>query len=433
MRITEKDYNLIRDYIDNPEVEISDEIKNVFFRYDIELQNFTFEKIKLGDSLIYRGKHYIIIDMSENLLAIKDEFGNTDTMKKIEFINRKKKEIFESSKNELSILKIGENKFHIPESRQKLLIITNREPQEADFGIKYTINLWGSFETIFKPEEPSAIYPFLPIKNPQDGFDIDKIKKKPSYKYLTPEQRWIYLNWLSDISQPIDINYVFLYYYGLERHLIHDFIDKLIQHDGEKTKHIDYFIPNLDLAIEEIIELRKYHNDYFFQHYSLHSVFYTLLIRKQIDKFWNFFKNTADTDVDNIKLLMALYNDSDITSEALMSFLETLRHPNFFYDRKTLLDSKYIFQRKEIFKSELECVLEEMYGSKYFPLTKYSIKDIPQTTVEVLANYSIPKEKRFQRIPNITAYPAFILELSKIMSATDEKVKKRLRSRRKNG
>lgn len=433
MKLTEKDYNLIRDYIDDPEVEISDEIKNSFLEYDNKLQNLTLEKIKLGDSIKYCGKQYTVIDISENFVAIKNEVGRTDTMNKIEFINRKKREIFESAENELSIIKIGENKFAIPESRQKLLIMTNREPHEADFGVKYTINLWGSFETKYKPEEPSAIYPFLPIKNPQNKFKVDKIQKKPSYKYLTPEQRWVYLNWLSDISQPIDINYVFLYYYGLERHLVHEFIDKLFLRDDEKTKPIDHFLPNLDLAVEEIIELRKYHNDYFFQHYSLHSVFYSLLIRKQIDKFWKFFKNSADTDVDNIKLLMALHNDSAITADALVSLLETLRHPNFFYNRRPLLESKYIYQRNEIFKEELNCFLDEKYGGKYFPLNRYSIKNIPQTTVDIFCNYSIPKEQRFQSIPDITALPKFISELKVIMSEVDMRVKKRLRSRKRKG
>lgn len=432
MKLTEEDYKLIRDCIDNPDIEISFEIKQEYFKYKHILQNLTIDKIKIGDSIKYIGKQYFVIETSKNYIAIKNELGRTNTMTRIEFIERKRKEIFDNSIEEQNVVEIGDYIFNIPESRLKLLLITKREPSEADFGIKYTMNIWGTFETVYKPEEPSAIYPFLPIKYPANRSDLDIIKKKPSYKYLTPEQRWIYFNWLQDISQPIDINYVFLYYYGLERHLIHNFKNELILQNEESTKYLDHFLPNIDSAIDEIIELRKYHHDYSFSHFSLHSVFYSLMIRKQTDKFWNFFKESSYTDVDNIKLLMALYSGSEITSEALLSLLEILRHPNYFYNRKPLLDSKYIYQRNEIFKVELDCLLIERYGSKLFPINKFSIEDIPQTTVEIFANYSIPQKQRFRSIPNLTAVPEFISELREIMSVVDEKVKKRLRCRTRN-
>jgi hypothetical protein len=430
MKLTEKDYKLIRDCIDNSEIEMSNEIKEEYLKYEHLLQSLTIDKIDLGDSVIYFGKPYLVIEISDNYVAIKDELGKTNTMTRVEFINRKKKELFEQSNNKQSVLKIGDYTFDIPEMRLKLLIITNREPKEADFGVKYTMNLSGTFKTEYKPEEPSAIYPFLPIKYPANKFDIVEIKKKPSYKYLTPEQRWIYFNWLRDISQPIDINYVFLYYYGLERHLIHNFKNKLNLQNDESAQYTDYFLPNIDLAIDEIIELRKYHHDYLFQHFSLHSVFYSLMMRKQTDLFWNFFKESANTDVDNIKLLMAIYNDSAVTSEALLSLLEILRHPNYLYKRKSLLDSKYIYQRNEIFKEELDCLLEERYGSRLFPVNKYSIKSFPQTRVEIFINYSIPQDQRSHTIPDITALPEFISELREIMFAVDQKVKMRLRSRK---
>ena len=42
----------------------------------------------------------------------------------------------------------------------------------------------------------------------------------PSYKNLKAENRYVYLNWLRDVTAPIPIGYVFIFYYGLERHLL---------------------------------------------------------------------------------------------------------------------------------------------------------------------------------------------------------------------
>ena len=63
--------------------------------------------------------------------------------------------------------------------------------------------------------EPSAIYFSLPIRQeeapPMPGY--------PRWYRLTPGQRWKYLQYLENPYQPVEIGYMFLLYYGLERHL----------------------------------------------------------------------------------------------------------------------------------------------------------------------------------------------------------------------
>jgi hypothetical protein len=74
--------------------------------------------------------------------------------------------------------------------------------------------------------EPSLILMNLPIKQPVDEMLIPRPPYYPQYVGLTPEQRWIYLKLLiNPYNDKIDIGYVFILYYGLERHLLHGDFD----------------------------------------------------------------------------------------------------------------------------------------------------------------------------------------------------------------
>ncbi|MDO4794168.1 MAG: TerB N-terminal domain-containing protein, partial [Filifactor alocis] len=76
------------------------------------------------------------------------------------------------------------------------------------------------------PDEPSAISIEIPLSK---EICNDKLDYFPSYKRLSPAQRYTYLNWLKDITQPIDIGYVFIFYYGLERHILFGQTDEAIK------------------------------------------------------------------------------------------------------------------------------------------------------------------------------------------------------------
>ena len=68
--------------------------------------------------------------------------------------------------------------------------------------------------------EPSAISVNEIIKQPYNT-QTERPPYFPCYKELTSEQKWQYLKTLENIYNPDnDIGYVFLFYYGLERHLL---------------------------------------------------------------------------------------------------------------------------------------------------------------------------------------------------------------------
>ncbi len=73
--------------------------------------------------------------------------------------------------------------------------------------------------------ECALIDPKLPIKNNHDlDYRTRRMDYWPSYSKISPEARGAYLEWLSSgkADTEADIGYIFLYFYGLERRLLHD-------------------------------------------------------------------------------------------------------------------------------------------------------------------------------------------------------------------
>jgi hypothetical protein len=71
-------------------------------------------------------------------------------------------------------------------------------------------------------DEPSLINPVLPVEEYHDNA-AEPLPHWPTYEGMSPTARHRYLEWLADGARaPIDIGYVFLYFYGLERRLLLD-------------------------------------------------------------------------------------------------------------------------------------------------------------------------------------------------------------------
>ena len=76
-------------------------------------------------------------------------------------------------------------------------------------------------------EEPSLIYTTLPVVFPKDKTQIPRPPYSPCYRHLSPEQKGIYLELLQNpYNGDIDIGYVFILYYGLERQLLYGDAEK---------------------------------------------------------------------------------------------------------------------------------------------------------------------------------------------------------------
>ncbi|MBZ0220379.1 MAG: TerB N-terminal domain-containing protein [Candidatus Methylomirabilis sp.] len=73
--------------------------------------------------------------------------------------------------------------------------------------------------------EPALINPDLPVDKGSPDKEGRDLRYWPSYSEITTQSRSAYLEWLANGKKNPDINigYVFLYYYGLERRLLSDF------------------------------------------------------------------------------------------------------------------------------------------------------------------------------------------------------------------
>ncbi len=166
-----------------------------------------------------------------------------------------------------------------------LIFISNKDPSDISFGLSISISIYDGEIKFHNNEndDPSTIFLKLPIKKPNRPDSIERLGYYPSYAGLTPEQRWVYLTWLQDVTEEADIGYVFIYYYGLERHLL---------------------TGKFDRAFDEILKLRQYHRNKSFLAYSESSLVNSSLLMKRPDKLTELLKNSVLSNFSNSLFLM---------------------------------------------------------------------------------------------------------------------------------
>lgn len=243
--------------------------------------------------------------------------------------------------------------------------------------------------------EPSAIYIDLPIDNtfisptPLDYF--------PSYEKLTPQERAAYINWLTDITAPIDIGYVFIFYYGLERHLL---------------------FGNSEDALKTILLLRKYHKNDSFLFYSGGAVALYSLIHNKLDILQSI--DITQLSID-LRLLVKVLIHNAFSAEDIID-----AHAKFGFT-----NTRYIKNEPQMFLSTLEGLMIQKYSSQEFQIKSNDYASTQGTMLIVLANYSLSTEQRQIELPDITTSPRVQNELNLLLTETHEAVKIKLREQRK--
>lgn len=309
-------------------------------------------------------------------------------------------------KVEKTIVSFAGYKIDIHKKTAKLLFLSDKDHKHVSFGvgISVTIDLLNGQVDIkdLTPEDPSMIYIRMPIRKP---LNIDKIPRPnyyPTYAGLTPEQKWIYLNWLRDLSRPVNIGYVFIYYYGLERQLL---------------------IGDFDSAFDEILFLRKYHQNSSFVSYSNSALLHSCIFRKRRDRLEEVYKLRSPDKLENIDLLIAHQLDFDLSAKNLIAASKNIRDIN----------RRYIKSNKELFETVLEECLRQKYGNIHFPLaSRYKISDLPKRQDILFANFSFPSEIRTPEIPNFFEHFEFTNEIKALFSKAHEKVKLILKNQRRS-
>ena len=240
--------------------------------------------------------------------------------------------------------------------------------------------------------EPSAIDPALPTAKPQGP--VPAPDYYPSYRELTPEQRWVYLCWLEDITAPIDIGYVFIFYYGLERCL---FTEKWLQ------------------AFLTVSALRTQHQNNSFQWYSACGLIIAAAVNQQ--------ERILDAPG-----LMEKYPSLFIRRYGILTIEMLMASPK----RWGFANTRYLTgqnARPELFRAALMDELQAVYQQPALPVTAEEMSACEKKETLALANYSLPRRTAFLEDPASSKPVAE--KAAAVLAAAHERVKRQLAEERK--
>ncbi|MCS6267729.1 MAG: TerB N-terminal domain-containing protein [Vampirovibrio sp.] len=245
--------------------------------------------------------------------------------------------------------------------------------------------------------EPSVISFNNVIKEPSLDTFIENLGYYPAYHSITPEQRWVYLNWLRHIDSPIHIGYIFLFYYGLERHL---------------------FFGDYESAFNMVLRLRKHHKNTSFLSYSSDALIACSIINNRVDFLLQFIENTPIEEViiSDLYLLAKRSLNIALTALELMSLAKKVNFNN----------ERYIKNESEFFEVELTQLIFEKFNCDGIPIKQFIIDSSVLTEEIIAANYSL--KSRTVQIPSLINSFEFTGIARELLQKTHDNLKVKLRS-----
>ncbi len=310
----------------------------------------------------------------------------------------------DSSITKSTVAIVGKNNeiiqdFQIPEPTKSLVWVTNESlskiasPMEIRVSFKIENGeIKGEFNN--QPNffaEPSLLWTQLPVEV-NDELETSPMYY-PAYSQLSQKQRYQYINWLRNIEQKTNLSYVFLYFYGLERHLV---------------------IGNFDLALEETIRLEKT-QDLKFRAYIVNSLVGAIALRKRfdvIDKISFIFDEASNTTLG-----LRLLTRKSLTAKEMMKLAYRVEFNN----------RKYIKEQPEIFEKELEKLIREFEGARGLIWDLIDPNLTPKRDQQFFLNLSIPGEIRSMVWPQIIDNVEFKNIVHKLLSDAHQNVKELLK------
>ena len=275
----------------------------------------------------------------------------------------------------------------------------------------HTANLGSISITIsfLDQEEPSLIYTYQKIQKPSDMLKVEKPPYYPDYSNLTPEQKWVYLKLLTNpYNTSINIGYLFILYYGLERHLL--------KGDYEK-------------AFEIILKLRDVHTNASFQSYSASALILSAMLHERGDLVLEFIESLDKEHEfkfsDNLFLICYYSFDMPIKSRDIFRMAKSFGFTNM----------NYIKKYPDIFIDILKTVLLKKYGTDGILLKNIievsEISKIKTAKERIFANMSILDEEI--SVPQLVNSKALKNEIHSLLETAHNSVKVLLSEKRKAG
>jgi len=257
--------------------------------------------------------------------------------------------------------------------------------------------------------EPSLLSTKEPVEIDVNPTSVESLSYFPSYGQLSPQQRGVYWQFLRNpYLGKTDIGYVFILYYGLERHLLTN---------------------SYENAFRVILKLRDVYSNKSFQAYSGAALIVSCLMHKRIDLLSEFFAS-LDKDYEfnfsaNLFLLSKIGLGLPITARDLMRMAKDFEFTNV----------NYIKKYPDMFEQTLHEFIQRKYGVSQLDISglvgSSEWKKAPKVDVLVFANISI--ESRTIPIPQ--AINVFKLKKAAydLLEMTHNAVKSELAELRKEG
>jgi hypothetical protein len=292
----------------------------------------------------------------------------------------------------------------IPSDVKKLLFISlDENPEDFENGSSISIAidiLTGKIQVNTLNDDPSTIFFKCPLAIPKDITGVDKISYYPAYAELQPEQRYLYLNWLTDISQKVDTGYVFLFYYGLERHLL---------------------LGQFEAAFDMILKLRLHVKNKSFQSYSRTALVFSTILKRKVDFFGKLTILYNDEIWGDEQLFIKLYKKEPLSPVEIIKVLRGI----------PTINKRYIKNELELYTENLKQLLIERYGSPELFLSISDIKCLTQKKRTIFANISFPVDVSCCKVPTFLGDKKYIEFISELHNTCHNRVKEYLKLRKK--
>lgn len=254
-------------------------------------------------------------------------------------------------------------------------------------------------------EEPSMIYTKHPIEFTDNISAVPKPNYYPTYHELEPLQKGVYIRLLENpYRTDLNIGYVFLLYYGLERHLL---------------------VGDWQQAVKVIFKLREVHKNKSFQSYSASALILTAILKEQGELALATISSLGENDflpVTEYFLCASSFN-LHITSREIMYYAEWFGFHNI----------RYIKNNTELFSQTLTEHIQKIVGRDFLVvsdiLAESDIQNIPKVKLRVFANTSL-NDTRVEA-PQMSEDYRIRKFMSDLLLETHENVKKILAEQRK--
>jgi len=255
--------------------------------------------------------------------------------------------------------------------------------------------------------EPSVINTRLAVASVVNRDDVE-IPYSPHYEELSKEQRRVYLDFLANPYDPnIGIGYVYLLFYGLERHLL---------------------IGNFEDAFKVILKLIPVHKHKSFQESAKRSLLISCLYHKKFNQAKEYFSSLVNEERKKMTVSLFFY--------CLYLFDEPIL-PKDIIEKASAFgfsNTNYIKKYPDLFEEVMKNELTNTYGKAYIHIKELTIENricsIPKINL-YLTNISL--RKKVIPIPNILGDSLFVERIFGLIQSSHNFIKKDFAEKRKLG